>query len=67
MIANFESSLNPNGNGLRTLANLLRWQYESGRRMPAGGSKVLADLITICRGLGSLLLFLCSRNLLWLR
>jgi hypothetical protein len=38
MIANFESSLNPNGNGLRTLANLLRWQYESGRRIPAGGS-----------------------------
>jgi hypothetical protein len=62
MLANFESNLNPNEKGLRTLANLLRWQYESGRRIPAGGSKALADLITILSKVDGLVTGFVSDN-----
>lgn len=46
-LASFENNLNLKENGLRTLANLLRWQFETRLPQPAGGSQALADLITI--------------------
>ncbi|RYN34557.1 hypothetical protein AA0119_g8890 [Alternaria tenuissima] len=46
-VASFEHNLRDKENGLRRLANLLRWQCGSTRPQPPGGTVTLGQLITV--------------------
>lgn len=45
--ASFETNLRLKENGLRSFANLLRWQYKSGQSQSSGGTVALGQLISV--------------------
>ncbi|KAI4961260.1 hypothetical protein J4E86_000287 [Alternaria arbusti] len=46
-LASFETNLRRKENGLRSFANLLRWQCKSGQSLPPGGTVALGQLISV--------------------
>ncbi|KAH6882058.1 hypothetical protein BKA58DRAFT_464074 [Alternaria rosae] len=46
-LASFETNLRLKENGLRSFANLLRWQYKSGQSQPPGGTVALGQPISV--------------------
>ena len=53
-LASFEENLRQKENGLRLFALLLRWQLDTGRPQPAGGSAALNQLISVLARLDGL-------------